>query len=224
MKILASRLVAKRRVRRRRRSVQFDPPRLAGPLRLVDQRRHGADRSPISADLRQPVRHFLCREAENPNRDARIRTGDPRHPKAVRYQAAPRPDGSSVAEAYAVEEPGSGSVAVSAVDAVSAAARKVAEIDGSAAGCRAGAEPARGPGSRGRWDRRGCGSRRRRSHRPSRRPSGRTPRPRGGSPCRGCASPSRRGPSPRPGRRRGGSPGGRGRRGRAAESTIRRAP
>ncbi len=42
-----------------------------------------------AGELETPANHY---------RDARIRTGDPRHPKAVRYQAAPRPgSGASVA-------------------------------------------------------------------------------------------------------------------------------
>ncbi len=42
------------------------------------------------------ARHDLRTLAGHGHRGARIRTGDLRHPKAARYQAAPRPEALSV--------------------------------------------------------------------------------------------------------------------------------
>ena len=47
--------------------------------------------------MRHFVRHSAAPLAQIPHRDGRIRTADPRHPKAVRYQAAPRPEAARVA-------------------------------------------------------------------------------------------------------------------------------
>lgn len=60
----------------------------SGPNGGLSARTAGSSPRPRRPD---PRRHAARTGDLTRDRDARIRTGDPRHPKAVRYQAAPRP-------------------------------------------------------------------------------------------------------------------------------------